>query len=213
MSASSCSLDESDKLLLRWFEDAFSPSREEPVQMLETRVSEAVICSSLKVLEKTEVFLIGKYSTESGVVRSCRPSGGKYIVTISIHSQKPNPPDIDPGLLALDSWMTEEQEKAILDQIDKELGNQQFRSLAMARAYFNTTCCGGTAALNRLLRFTVRSSTVRVPNGLVQLFTRFRQAAGTCAFAGTTAAAPRPVAISSTITASPIGTTVSAPIQ
>jgi hypothetical protein len=211
MSASSCSLDESDKLLLRWSEDAFSPSREELVQMLETRGSEAVISSSLSVLEKTEVFLIGKYSTESGVVRSCRPSGGKYIVTISIHSQKPNPPDIDPGLLALDSWMTEEQEKAILDQIEKEIGNQQFRSLATARACFNTTCCEGTAALNRLLRFTIRSSTARVPNGIVQLLSKFRQAAGTYTFAA--GAATRPVATSSTITPSPIDSRVSAPIQ
>src|ERR1700761_3157395 len=110
MSASSCSLDGPDRLLLRWSEDAFSPSREEFVEMVETRSSEAVICSSRRVLEQTKVFLIGKDSTESGIVRSCRPSGGKFIVTIVINSQEPNPPDVDPGVLLLDTFMTEEQE-------------------------------------------------------------------------------------------------------
>lgn len=213
MSASSCSLDEPDKLLLRWSEDAFSPSREELVQMLETSMFEAVICSSLKVVEKTEVFLIGKYSTESGVVRSCRPAGGKYIVTILIHSQKPNPPDIDPGMLAIDSWMSEEQEQAILDEIEKEIGNQQFRKLsAAARARFNSTCCEGTAALNRLLRFTVKSSTARVPASLVQFWSRFRHAAGTCSLSGTLSGTA-PIPPGNAVPRPEGPTQVSAPIQ
>lgn len=212
MSASSCSLDESDKLLLRWSEDAFSPSREEPVQMLEARISEAVICSSLRVVEETEVFLIGKYSTESGVVRSCRAAGGKFIVTILIHSQKPNPPDIDPGLLSVESWLTEEQEQAILDEIDNEIGGQQFRSLAVARACLNTTCCEGTAALNRLLRFTIRSSTARVPTSIAQIWSKFRQAAGTCAFTSKPVSSV-PGTVSNTIVPGQIASTISAPIQ
>ncbi len=179
MSAISCSLDESDQFLLRWSEDGFSRSREEPVQMLETRISEAVICSSLRVIEKTQVFLIGKNCTESGIVSCCRPSGGKFIVTIVMNPQLPEPPDFDPGVLLLDDFMTEEQEQRILDELDNEIQRQQFRSFASARAYLNTTCYEGTAAINRLLRFTVRSSTALVPDSVVQFWGKCRQAAGT----------------------------------
>jgi hypothetical protein len=212
MSASSCSLDGPDRVLLRWSEDASSPSREELVEMVETRISEAVICSALRVLEHTKVFLIGKDSTESGVVRSCRPFGGKYIVTILINSQNPNPPDVDPGVLLVDTFMTEDQEQAILDEIDKEIGTEQFRSLDAAKACLNATWLEGTAAWNRLRKFTVRSSTALVSGSLVQFWSRCRQAAGTCPLNGTPAGV-RPIAASGTVEPPSIPSHLSSSIQ
>jgi hypothetical protein len=213
MSASRCSLDDSDRLLLRWSEDAFLPLREEFVQMLEARNSEAVICSARRLLEKTKVSLIGKNSIETGVVRSCRAFGEKFIVTILINGQGPTGPEIDPGVLLIDSFMTEEQELSILDELDDEVRRQQFRSLAVAKAYLNTGRCEGTAALNRLFKFTVRSSTALVPNGVVQFWGKFRHAAGTCAFARAESN-PKLIGTNGTIAPSPeCPGAVSSPVQ
>jgi hypothetical protein len=178
--------DDSDKLLLRWSEGPHSPSREEFVQILEARVSEAVISTALRVDEKTKVYLIGKNSTESGIVLSCQPLGKNFIITILINSESPHPPsgpEIDPGILLVDSFMSEEDEQRILDQVDEEIDRQQVRSLGTARAYLKDTRLEGTAALNRLLKGTVRSSTALVSNSLGEVLDRFRQVAGTCSFA------------------------------
>ena len=92
--------------------------------MLETHFSEATICSSLKIGEDTQVSLIGTYYSETGTVRSCRPEGGKFIVTIGIRPDNPSPSrscGIDPGVFAIENFLTEEQERQILDELDKEL--------------------------------------------------------------------------------------------
>lgn len=213
MSASRCSLDDSDRLLLRWSEGALSLLREEFVQMLEDRNSEAVISSARRLIEKTEVSLIGKKCSETGVVRSCRAFGEKFIVTISINSHGPSGPEIDPGVLLIDSFMTEEEELRILDEVDDEIRRQQFRSLATAKAYFNTGRCEGTAALNRLLKFTVRSSTALVSNGVVQFWGKFRQVAGTCAFARVDSH-PKVIGTNGTVPTAPEGPAAfSAPVQ
>jgi hypothetical protein len=187
MSASSSNpQDDSDKLLLRWSESPHSPSREEFVQILETRVSEAVISVSLRVDEKTQVYLIGKNSTESGIVRSCQRRGKKFVITILLNSvdpHSPSGPEIDPGVLLVDSFMSEEDEQRILDEIDEEIENQQFRSAASAKAYLRNSRWEGTATLNRVFKGTVRSSTALVSNSLGQVLDRFRQVAGTCSFA------------------------------
>lgn len=142
MSASGSSLDDSDELLLRWSEDEFSPSREQFVQILEARVSEAVICSALKVVEKTRVYLVGKNSTESGIVQSCQASGKKFIVTILFNSETSNPP-IDPGVLLVDTFMTEEQELQILAEVDEEIQKQQCQSLTASQVNVKSASAKG----------------------------------------------------------------------
>jgi hypothetical protein len=142
MSAASSSLDDSDELLLRWSEDEFTPSREELVQILEARISEAVICSALEVVEKTRVYLVGKNSTESGIVQSCQASGKKFIVTILFNSETSIPP-IDPGVLLVDTFMTEEQELKILDEVDEEIQRQQCQSLTAAQSNTKSTAAKG----------------------------------------------------------------------
>jgi hypothetical protein len=100
-------------------------------------------------------------------------------VTILIKSQPPKPPGIDPSVLLIDNFLTEEQEQRILDEVDQEIQRQQFHSLARARHRLGGARCDGTAALNRLVKFTVRSSTALVPNSVVQFWSRFRHVAET----------------------------------
>ena len=123
-----------DRALLCWSEAPHSPSREEFVQVLESHLSEAVIKSDLKVSEETKVRLIGKDYTGIGIVKSCRRDGESFILTISIEDEESNyPPDseFDPGVLAIDSFLTEEQEAKILDDLEDWTGG--WDSLAVAK--------------------------------------------------------------------------------
>ena len=114
--------DDSDRVLLRWSDSPNSTFREEIVQILTSGFSEAVVCSSLKIREETRVSLIGNFYSEFGTVRSCRPEGGKFVVTIRI---KPEASTlgyrVDPGVFAINDFLTEEDELRILEELDQEL--------------------------------------------------------------------------------------------
>jgi hypothetical protein len=110
-----------DQALLCWSEAPYSPAREEFVQVLENHSQEAVIKSSLEVSEQTKVTLIGKDYTGIGIVKSCREDGKNYILTISMSSDDTATPpllDRDPGVLTVDSFLTEEQEAKILEDLE-----------------------------------------------------------------------------------------------
>ena len=112
-----------EQLLLRWSETPNSQSREELVQIIEADLSEAVLRSALEVSEKTRVYLIGKQYTGNGIVRSCRCEGSSFILTIVIGNENiPRPPrsEIDPGVLAVEEFLTEEQERKILEEFEAE---------------------------------------------------------------------------------------------
>jgi hypothetical protein len=114
--------DGSNQVLLRWSDPPNSPFCEEFVQMLKTGISEAIVCSALKFREETAVSLVGSYYNESGTVRSCKPEGTKFIVTIRIKAHVPAPKyGIDPGVFAIDNFLTEEQELKILEELDQDL--------------------------------------------------------------------------------------------
>jgi hypothetical protein len=109
---------ESGQALLCWSDAPNSPTREEFVQVLESYTSEALIKSALSVDEKTKVTLIGKDYTGIGIVKSCRKEGTNFILHIGISdlsSSAALPPDIDPGALLVDDFLTEEQETKILE--------------------------------------------------------------------------------------------------
>lgn len=184
MSASSnSSPDESDQLFLRWSDDPGLPSHEESVQMLEAKASEYVLRTSFKVKEKTRVYLIGKFTSEAGVVRSCRKAGKNYTLTIGISPDGPTPPhfDIDPGVFIVDSFLTEEQERQILSELEDELRcADDDPSTSPFRAQCSGTACyDGSASVSRLLKTTARSSTTFVYNGVFHFLDKFRQITGT----------------------------------
>jgi len=114
-----------DQVLLRWSDTPDSPSHEQFVEMIESRSSEAVIRSASKVDEKTKVHLIGRFYTANGMVRSCHEDRGEFIVTI-VMSRNPLMRETEgrlpnePGLFAIESWLTEEAEDRILEGLEDE---------------------------------------------------------------------------------------------
>ena len=183
MSASSSSSpDESDQLLLRWSDNTDLPSHEEWVQMLEAKGSEYVIRSPFKVLEKTRVYLVGRDTSEAGIVRSCRRRGIDFILTIGISPEGPVAPrfGIDPGVFIVDSFLTEEQELQILGELEDELRSGDQNPATLSTLQHRTTSFQGTATLNRLFRYTMRSSTALVSTGVFHFLDKFRQMTGTC---------------------------------
>lgn len=123
MSATSSSfLPQPGPAVLRWSESPSSPSREELVDILRALPSETLILSALQVNEKTRVYLIKNGYTKTGIVKSCFADRGRFLVEIAIASSDPLnreeafPPD--PGVLAVDSFLTEEEEEQILSNLD-----------------------------------------------------------------------------------------------
>lgn len=111
-----------EEVLLRWSETPESPSVEELVELLQTRVREAVIRSTRKVREATRVYLIGKHYMGNGVVRSCRPEGNAFILNIVINEKVMvhYASELDPGVLTVEDFLTEEQEAQILQDLEKD---------------------------------------------------------------------------------------------
>jgi hypothetical protein len=120
MSAGSAKCWDSAKhILLRWFDFPHSSSREEVVEMVESDFSEAVVCSSLGLSKDTRVSLTGQFCHELGIVRSCRAEGNKFMLTIGIGPMSHGGGSgIDPGVLAVEDFLTEEQEAEILNNLE-----------------------------------------------------------------------------------------------
>lgn len=115
-----------NQALLCWSEAPYSPAREEFVQVLESHSQEAVIKSTLAVNEQTKVTLIGKDYTGIGIVKSCRGDGKNFIVTIALEDENaelPVLPERDPGVRAVDNFLTEEEETKILQDLDDWVAN------------------------------------------------------------------------------------------
>ena len=88
--------------------------------MIKLQASESFVRSGLWVPEETRVFLTGKDYTGNGIVRFCQEEGNSFVLTIHIVSEYTTPdllPEYDPGLLAVDEFLTEEEEAKILDSL------------------------------------------------------------------------------------------------
>ena len=108
---------------LRWSDSPELPIREEPVEVIEVSSSEPVIRSALMISEGTKVFLIGSGYSGNGIVRSCQREGNSFLLTIRINTeymQPELPPLYDPGLFAVDSFLTEEEEAKILASLNND---------------------------------------------------------------------------------------------
>jgi hypothetical protein len=103
-------------MLLLWSEEANSISRKEPVDVLETRLEEVVIRSARRVRESTQVYLMGKQYTGNGIVRSCRNNDNSFILTVQINEDSlfARNSELDPGVFAVEDFLTEQQEAEIL---------------------------------------------------------------------------------------------------
>jgi len=70
----------------------------------------------------TKVYLIQEENTRIGIVQSCRQQGNSFILTITISN---NPvmeagSQVDPGIFAVDDFVTEEQEAEILRDLEEQ---------------------------------------------------------------------------------------------
>jgi hypothetical protein len=120
--------DDPSPVLLRWSDVPGGNPREESVQVVDAHLSEAVVSSPIEFVSETPVNLVGFGHIEKGVVRFCRAEGAKFILTISLHPNHPHPlvlSERDPGVFAVENFITEEQELLILQELEEELSRAQ----------------------------------------------------------------------------------------
>ena len=121
--------DRPTRVVLRWFDHPGLPYLEESVEVLETRFAETVVCASREIPTETAVLLDGLHYKESGVVRFCRADGDRFVVTISIGVDSrfdSMNAEMDPGVIAVENFLTEEQELKILKDLEDELSRFSF---------------------------------------------------------------------------------------
>lgn len=107
-------------VLLRWCDDSEAPLHEQLVELLEEHRSEPVVRSALAITELTRVYLIEREYVRSGIVRSCQPEEGSFILTIDINDGSVvTRSEHDPGIFAVEDFITEEQEAEILRNVEE----------------------------------------------------------------------------------------------
>ncbi|MBV9265865.1 MAG: hypothetical protein JO061_06830 [Acidobacteriaceae bacterium] len=115
--------EDSEQVRLRWSDEPGSPVREQMVELVRLRSDSVVISSPIRLAEQTLVRLLGKDCAGAGVIASCEEKGSCFILTIHIQPEEVFSlgSDMDPGVFAVEDFITEEQELKILKEIEKEL--------------------------------------------------------------------------------------------
>jgi hypothetical protein len=136
-------LGDPDQVLLSWFDPPGSPKKQELGQIITVHASDAVIRSATPIMVNTTVWVTGKHYTGNGIVRSCTKENTGYILTLTESDDFPfQGSKRDPGVVAVENFLTEEQEAQIL----KELKTETLRSATVPEFRL---CWGhlGTSAL------------------------------------------------------------------
>lgn len=121
VSSNVSSIARSNYAVLRWFEGPQAQPREELVEVIKDQVSQTIVRSSLRLNRETVVTLIGKNHTEEGVVQCCQSEDTWFLLTLVGKLPDRDAGFLpDPGVFAVNSFLTEEQEAAILREIDDE---------------------------------------------------------------------------------------------
>ena len=109
-----------EPITLRWIESTNSALHEELVHVIRAGVTEAVIRSTVQVKRDTPVDLIGSGHMVNGVVGSCRKQGNSFILRVRIDENLTLRYDdeIDPGVLTVERFLTEEEEAKILSDLE-----------------------------------------------------------------------------------------------
>lgn len=134
---------ESSQIILRWSDNPSAPSLELPVEFVDEDNCEPILRTPRKIGEETPVTLVTKNYMVNGIVRFCRPDKNSYLITVSTQ----NMPDErfepgyfrDPGSLAVDDFLTEEEEAKILESLQDSprslLGNSAIAAVSCAWVY------------------------------------------------------------------------------
>lgn len=109
--------------LVRWSEHLGGLSQEESVVVVSEADQAIRVCTSRPLKETTPVYIWGARNSGNGIVRSCFPDGRNYIVLIEWNREEMlrfGSSNIDPGVFAIDGFLTEEQEDKILESLGDE---------------------------------------------------------------------------------------------
>lgn len=101
--------------VLRWSETCKSGFHEHLVELISSQQTETVLRSPISIKEHTAVLLLETKS--SGVVRSCHQEGSAFVLTISAKDEInrfSSGAQRDPGVITVDSFLSEEQEAELL---------------------------------------------------------------------------------------------------
>jgi hypothetical protein len=121
-------LGDPDQVLLSWSDSPDSPKKQELGQIITVHASDAVIRSVAAITVNTTIRVTGKHYTGNGIVRSCVKSDTGYILTLTKSDDLPfQGSKRDPGVVAVENFLTEEQEAQIL----KGLKNETLRSATL----------------------------------------------------------------------------------
>ncbi len=123
VSATTVALECSGQMLVLWSDEANAASRKEPVDILQICLEEVIIRSPRKIRESTQVYLMGKQYTGNGIVHSCRKDDKSFILTIQVdeNSLYRHSSELDPGIFAVEDFLTEQQEAEILRAVKNDL--------------------------------------------------------------------------------------------
>lgn len=168
MSASSITrqLARSGQIILRWSDTPSAPALELPVELVDSDNGEPTVRAPRRVVEHTPVALVAKGYMVNGIVRFCRADKEFYLITVSaceISEDRFEPaPFRDPGALAVDDFLTEEEEAKILESLQDSFRSQT--RVATLWTAFVTAAAKGlssvTAVLLRVQDLTLCSSSV-----------------------------------------------------
>lgn len=114
-----------DRISLFWSDPKDAVLREQLVEIVESGLSEAVLRSDCKIPENTKVRLAGNEYRGDWTVRSCRKEGRQFQLTVCVGEKLPpgnGKAAFDPGIFAVEGFLTEEQEAEVLKNLEDDEG-------------------------------------------------------------------------------------------
>ena len=94
------------------------------MELLHHSSQEWIVQSPTLISEQTQVYFDGSFYTGSGRIRSCFRDTSCFVLTIAMSLEEcfvlPRH-EFDPGLLEVDSFLTEEEETKILDSLNNDI--------------------------------------------------------------------------------------------
>lgn len=114
-------LAESGRISLRWSDSSVAPALETVVELVDPDNAEPIVRAPLRIVEETPVTLLADGYMVNGIVRFCRADKESYLIAVAaceISEDHLVPVDVrDPGVLAVDDFLTEEEEAKILESL------------------------------------------------------------------------------------------------
>jgi hypothetical protein len=121
-------LAQSGEIILRWSDTPFAPARESLVELVDSDDAEPLVRAPFRIGEDTPVTLVAKSYTVNGIVRFCRADKQSYLITVSTYGISEQQSEAahfrDPGALAVDDFLTEEEEAKLLESLQDSFRSQ-----------------------------------------------------------------------------------------